>query len=963
MEKNGKNKDSKHHHHHRQFSMPGNLVVKHIQINDNNRISKHSKNNSKVKNNSNHVSIKKEKNEGKKEHKHQNHHHQLKSSIMTSKKEKDFFKYKLENFVKDKESKKSFKKDNINPNMPRNMDQNTEKYFLKKHIEKTKNRNKNKKSDIASDNETENIDKSNNINNNMNNNISCNNNNKNDNYVIYFEQGLDKKDIINYYEDMEKKEKNNSIGKNKEKKHEKTRKITYDFEENINMVNKKIEKNKDKYNRLAELSSKKLIMCDKEDKKYKNKRDSCYKNGEVLHAKSNFLQDNGYKTGKSKKIIEGEINMEQEHYKNKNSKMNKKENKDGSQSPKHKGRDRKRSMRVSSTYSEKMKSQIDEEKEKLMKQQELLDKKKTHLYHLEEIRRKEIYAQENFMKSFLSNLSPYIDYDKISSRTPGDHTALQSQLIYLDLSCTEEEFNYIYNKKNFYKSKNAKDLCRKGIPLKYMKIFFKKLLNLENCNENYSIKYSMKIKDIDPNYLGDYVPYFCGKDKRKLNDVLPIHYLNEEGITHLKTIMWLISDLVPKIEYCPLLTKVCSILLIFLEKEEVYEAMRTLIEMNYKPSDISKLRWHFRFSIMENNKLCDSIRIFMENESDNMKSLFSYFTEKGLQPGFLIKDFCDNLFLNYLNFYGILRFICIFIYEGTKSIYRFSYGLLNYIFEEKLEEIKNYKGNLLPKIKDIICGITDYKKIISDSFNLKVSRFNNGYIKNNFGENIEELEKPFESCSVCNTENENKDEKITHDNGTNSNKNIEIENDYLYEFYLPSIEPKSNVLSSKEIIKLWSILPLELKHSNLATIYSLSRKKVNMKSIIELIKKYPKHYSNLLLIETEQNELFGIFLPKMLKETEEKEYIELDKCFLIQIRPKLCLYHDKYTKGINMLCCNKRGLWFCKQEVGDLLYIDGTLSEGRTCKQNTYFGQVYLTKKDNFLLKDFEIIIFIKNNF
>jgi len=962
MEKNEKNKNSKHqqHHHHRQFSMPGNLVIKHIQINNNNRISKHSKNNSKIKNNSNHVSSKNVRNEDKKEYKH---HHIQRSSSMASKKEKDFFKNKLENFGKDKDSKISFKKDNINPNMPRNMDKSTEKYFLKKHIEKTKNRNK--KSEKASDNETENIDIDNNINNNTNNNISSNNknndnNDNNDNYVISFEQGLDKKEIINYYEEMEKKDRNNSIGKNKEKKHEKIRKITHDFEENINMVNQKIEKNKDKYNRLAEVSSRHLVMYDKEDKKYKNKRVSCYENGEESNTKSKFFQDNGYKTGKSKKIIEGEINIEQEFYKNNNSKMNKN---DGSKSPRQKDRDRKRSKRGSSAYSEKMKSQIDEEKEKLMKQQEVLDKKKTQLYHLEEIKRKETYAQENFMKSFLSNLSPYIDYDKISSRSPGDHTALQSQLIYLDLSCTEEEFNYIYNKKNFFKSKNAKDLCRKGIPLKYMKIFFKKLLNLENCNENYSIKYSMKIKDIDPNYLGDYVPYFCGKDKKKFDDVLPIHYLNEEGITHLKTIMWLISDLVPKIEYCPLLTKVCSILLIFLEKEEVYEAMRTLIEMNYKPSDIFKLRWHFRFSIMENNKLCDSIRIFMENESANMKNLFGYFTEKGLLPGFLIKDFCDNLFLNYLNFYGILRFICIFIYEGTKSIYRFSYGLLNYIFEEKLEEIKNYKGNLLPKIKDIICGITDYKKIITDSFNLKVSRFNNGYIKNNVGEDMEELEKPFESSSVWNTEIEFKDQKISHDNDTNSNKKNEIKNDYLYEFYLPSIEPKSNILSSKEIIKLWSVLPLELKHSNLATIYSLSRKKVNMKSIIELIKKYPKNYSNLLLIETEQNELFGIFLPELLKETEEKEYIEVDKCFLIQIRPKLCLYHDKYTKGINMLCCNKRGLWFCKQEVGDLLYIDGTLSEGRTCKKNTYFGQVYLTKKDNFLLKDFEIIIFIKNNF
>jgi hypothetical protein len=157
--------------------------------------------------------------------------------------------------------------------------------------------------------------------------------------------------------------------------------------------------------------------------------------------------------------------------------------------------------------------------------------------------------------------------------------------------------------------------------------------------------------------------------------------------------MWLISDLVPEIEYCPLLTKITSILLIFLEKEEVYEAMRTLIEMNYKPSEISKLRWHFLYTINENNKLYDSIRVFLENESANMKNLFLFFKERGLEPNLLIKDFCDGLFLNYLNFYGILRFICIFIYEGAKSLYRFTYGLLNYLFEEKLEEMKNNKND------------------------------------------------------------------------------------------------------------------------------------------------------------------------------------------------------------------------------------------------------------------------------
>ena len=929
--------------------MPDKIIPKHYPFNDYinnnkiNKIAKENKENSNIKNTSNNISIKdasKDEKKDNKNHRHHHHHHQ-RSSSMASKKEKNFFKHKLENFTKDKESKISFKNSNIDISLPRNMDKSTEKYFKKKHNEKKhKSKNKNQCSDS-----------------------------NNESFINQSDEKKKNKDKFNL-EDIEYE----IIINNKKDKNKENYRTKY-IEDNINMVNKNIEKNKEEYNRLININNENYINDkDKENdffKKNKNKTlgDSYKKNELEIKRKPKYIQYSGYKQGKSN-IIEGEFNIEQDNYKYKTKNNSKKKEEEkrkekinisDNEEIEIKKRNRKSSMRISSKYSENMQSQIAIEREKIMKEQKLLEKRKSQLYYMEKIKRKESSAQENFIKSFLSNLSPYIDYYKIEGRIPGGYTFIQSNLIYLELACTEEEFNYVYNKKNFYKSKNAKDLCRKGIPLKYMKIFFKKLLNLENCRENYTIKYSMKIRDIDPKYLGDYVPYFCGQEKKKLKEVLPVHYLNEEGIIELKTIMWLISDLVPKIEYCPSLIKICSILLIFLEKDEVYEAMRTLIEMNYKPSEIFKLRWHFRFTYMENNKLCDSIRIFLQNESDNMKNLFEFFKERGLHPGDLIKDFCDGLFLNYLNFYGVLRFICIYIYEGTKSIYRFSYGLLNYIFEEKLEEIKNNKEDLRSQIKNIICGISDYKKIIGDSFNLKVSRFNNGYIKDNFGQDIEELEKPYETNSNYSTEKEIK-EKERNLNNTNTN-NTEKEKDYIYEFYLPSIEPKSNILSSKEILQLWAKLPLYLKHSNLATIYSLSRKKVNMKSIIELCKKYPQNYDILILIETEQNELFGAILPRMLKETEEKEYIEIDRCYCVQIRPKLGVYKDNYTKGINMLCCNKKGLWFCKQEVGDLFYIDGTLSEGSTCKNNTYFGQVFLTKKDNFLIKDLEIIIFVKNNY
>ena len=907
------NRDQKPHHHHRMLSIPKEVNKKNNEIINTNK----NEENNKTKNKNTNVSIQ---DTQKKDQKHRHHRHNHRSSSMvSSQKEKNYLKYKLENFgkdtKKDKDKKeKRFKISDIDINMPKNIDKNNEKYFKPKphKSEKNKEKDKTKKSNIESNN-------------------------------TYINESSEKKNETNQYE-------GSNYNENKDKSYNYEGTNQYLEENNNNINNEKNNENKKNNksfrNSMVNIRNNKIKEKYFQNNDYDNPNDY---NNNIMEEENNFNKGS-YKYKDSNKQLKEEKNKEMDLYNNYLDEYLNQEN--------PRKQNRKRSMKISSKYSEKMESQIRDEREKIMKEKEYLEKRKDELYHLEEIQKKESYAQEHFIKSFMSNLSPFIDYGRISSRLPGGYTFLQSKLIYLDLSCTEEEFNYIYNKKNFYKSKNAKDLCRRGIPIKYMKIFFKKLLNLENYKENYTLKYSMIIKDIDPNFLGDYVPYFCGKEKKKLKEILPVHYLNEEGIIQLKVIMWLISDLVPKIEYCPLLVKICSILLVFLEKEEVYEAMRTLIEMNYRPSEIFKLRWHFRFSIFENNKLIDSIRRFLETESENMKKLFIFFIERGLDPGMLIKDFCEGLFLKYLNFYGILRFISIFIYEGSKFLYRFTYGLLNYLYEEKFEDLKNNKNELIYQIREIICGITDYKKIIQDSFNLQVNRTNNGYIKNKFGEDLEDLEKPFEENSVCNTETENDiNIKFKSDNYTHND-----ENNYLNEFYLPSIEPTSNILSSKEIIQLWSKLPLEMKKSNLATIYSLSKKKVNMKSIIELSRKYPEDFPILILIETEQNELFGAIIPRMLLETEDKEYIELDKCYLVVFRPKLCIYKDNYSKGINMLCCNKKGLWFCKQDVGDLFYIDGTLSEGKTCKNNTYFGQVNLTRKDHFLVKDFEIIVFVQNN-
>ena len=81
------------------------------------------------------------------------------------------------------------------------------------------------------------------------------------------------------------------------------------------------------------------------------------------------------------------------------------------------------------------------------------------------------------------------------------------------------------SKKDFFDSKNTKELCRNGIPYMYIREFILKMFNCETELENsFHIKLEKVFKERDRTKLGDYVPYLTGKNS--FNESLSEHYLN-----------------------------------------------------------------------------------------------------------------------------------------------------------------------------------------------------------------------------------------------------------------------------------------------------------------------------------------------------------------------------------------------------------------------------------------------------
>ena len=82
------------------------------------------------------------------------------------------------------------------------------------------------------------------------------------------------------------------------------------------------------------------------------------------------------------------------------------------------------------------------------------------------------------------------------------------------------------SKKKLLISKNLKQLCREGIPVKYGSVLLK-MFKVCFTAEDYNNEKVEVLKGRKFSEMWDQVPTFCHKS---LEEALPAHYLNEEGM-------------------------------------------------------------------------------------------------------------------------------------------------------------------------------------------------------------------------------------------------------------------------------------------------------------------------------------------------------------------------------------------------------------------------------------------------
>ena len=512
---------------------------------------------------------------------------------------------------------------------------------------------------------------------------------------------------------------------------------------------------------------------------------------------------------------------------------------------------------------------------------------------------------------------------------------LLEELKKLEMTSTESAYKHVMSKKVLLLSKNAKNLCRNGIQFKHFRNVILKMFNIEFSQEDYSNKIKDVFKGRSFSDIDGQCPSFTTKT---LEESLPFHYLNEKGINALKEICWLLNGVLPKIEYCPTLLSIASLLLIFLNKEETYEVLRTIIESDQNVVELNKLRWHFRYTIIENVKLSLSIKsCILDLSKDTAVYNLKIIEEMGLPMLELIQDMIEHFFLDYINFLGIVKFLSFFLLEGVKGIYRLVYAIASLCSLTKEAEIYTKKDSsktiFLESLKNIIESKIE-KKPKEEVYKL-------------FKEKSNKIEKFFNLMDIATSW------KLTHQN-----------NNYMYQFipqsvrdnlpklntllYIPSFDPESRIIKSKEIPKLWELINSDIKFCNGILLFDKEKNpECDLNTIYDVGEKLDDKSKILFIIQTTNDEVFGGIMEQNIKLKENNvKYLKPPTSLLFSVRPEIKVYEPENKDSEEIVCFEPGAIRYGYGRNGAAISIDYDLKEGST-EKNSVFG------KDICLIKDY----------
>ena len=505
-------------------------------------------------------------------------------------------------------------------------------------------------------------------------------------------------------------------------------------------------------------------------------------------------------------------------------------------------------------------------------------------------------AENKLISEKWHTYSTYADLDKIKDRMISIKYFIEQQKN-LEYYCNEKEIMYLLNKHDGLKSERMKSNIRNGIPIKYTRQILLKLFNVElsdyQINENYKTRFVSIFKNRDPKSLGDNVPYLYYYDN--LNENLGFNYLNNNGLETLKELLWLLYSVVPNIEFCPFLIKIIAFCLIFLNKYEAFAMIKNMIIVDYSIdlNEINNLRFRLRFNYEENKRLIPSFVQSLVNISNTGKEILQKFEKLGFDFELLIEDMFFSIFAEYFNFLFFHKIFLLYLREGVKVLYRIAYSVLK-TFKKDILEI-NTPDNVIKLIRSKCYDLKD-PSIFSISYYYKLNHYNNMY------DNI----------------------KVMEIFSNNNHKN----------FYIPTINGDSTILSDDDLFNLWSIFPDNFKSKDAKLIYSTDYHDTNLNNIYNICSDPENSCFNSFIVIKSFKSIFGVIMSIPFDKSRGRYYKPVHTSIFI-IKPFINRY-DIIKNSEKIILCSDDKLIIGYGEFGPAIAIDKDLNYGVSYKSDIF---------------------------
>jgi hypothetical protein len=528
-------------------------------------------------------------------------------------------------------------------------------------------------------------------------------------------------------------------------------------------------------------------------------------------------------------------------------------------------------------------------------------------------------AENKLLSEKWHTYSKMADLDKIKYKLPIKYyLEVQSNLEYY---CQESEINYILSKHSMQSSERTKYDIRHGIPIKYTHDIMLGLFNVDATlshlpvlAENYKTRFISIFKNRDPKNLGEHVPYLSYFDTFEEN--LPYHFLNDKGIEACKELLWLLFSVVPSIEFCPFLLKIISFSLIFLTKEEVFAMVKNLIISDYSNNKLDGIRFRLRFNYEENKRLIPSfIECFLNITNKTGKELEQKFEKLGFEFEILVEDMFFTLFYEYFNFLFLHKIFLLYLREGVKVLFRIAYAILK-TFKNEILEISNHES-VIKTIKTKCNELKDLNVFFQLAFSFKITQYNNKYSE----------------IKVIETFKPNK----------------------MVNYYIPTINGDSGILTDDDYFNLWSIFPNGFKTKDAKLIYSTEYHGHKLSKVYEICSDPDNSCFNSFFVIQTANEVFGAVMSLPFDRCRNGYYKPAHSNLFI-LKPVIQRF-DIVIPTDKLVLCSDDKIIIGLGELGPAIEIEKDLLMGFSYKSEIFNSPQLCEKGVSFGIEKLEIFI------